>query len=33
MLRQPPPVAARLVEGISALEEVRVKDDEILRQL
>ena len=33
MLRQPPPTAARLVEGTSAPEEVKVEDDEILRQL
>ena len=33
VLRQPPPVAAKPVEGTSALEEVRVEDDEILRQL
>ena len=32
-MRQPPPAAARPVEGISASEEVRVEDDEILRQL
>ena len=33
MLRQPPPAAARPVEGTSAPEEVRVEDDGILRQL
>ena len=33
VLRQPPPVAARPVEGTFAPEEVRVEDDEILRQL
>ena len=33
ILRQPPPAVARPLEGISALEEVRVEDDEILRQL
>ncbi|RVW43621.1 hypothetical protein CK203_104171 [Vitis vinifera] len=32
-MRQPPPVATRPVEGTSASEEVRVEDDEILRQL
>ena len=33
VMRQPPPGATRPVEGTSALEEVRAKDDEILRQL
>ncbi|KAJ9691124.1 hypothetical protein PVL29_013344 [Vitis rotundifolia] len=33
VMRQPPPAAARPVEGISAPEEVRAEDDEILRQL
>ena len=33
VMRQPPPVATRPVEGTSASEEVRVEDDEILRQL
>ncbi|RVW29874.1 hypothetical protein CK203_102244 [Vitis vinifera] len=33
VLRQPPPAAARPVEGTSAPEEVRVEDDGILRQL
>ena len=33
VMRQPPPLVARPVEGTSALEEVRAKDDEILRQL
>ena len=33
VMRQPPPAAARLVEDTSAPEEVRVEDDEILRQL
>ena len=33
VLRQPPPVVARPVEGTFAPEEVRVEDDEILRQL
>ncbi|RVX00438.1 hypothetical protein CK203_024664 [Vitis vinifera] len=32
-MRQPPPAAARPVEGTSASEEVRAEDDEILRQL
>ena len=32
-MRQPPPAAVRPVEGTSASEEVRVEDDEILRQL
>ena len=32
-MRQPPPAAARPVEGTSAPEEVRAEDDEILRQL
>ena len=32
-MQQPPPVAARPVEGTSAPDEVRTKDDEILRQL
>ena len=32
-MRQPPPAAARPVEGMSAPEEVRAEDDEILRQL
>ncbi|KAJ9687255.1 hypothetical protein PVL29_015932 [Vitis rotundifolia] len=33
VMRQPPPVAARPVEGTFAPDEVRAKDDEILRQL
>ncbi|KAJ9704055.1 hypothetical protein PVL29_005372 [Vitis rotundifolia] len=33
VMRQPPPAAARPAEGISAPEEVRAEDDEILRQL
>ena len=33
VMRQPPLAAARPVEGTSAPEEVRVEDDEILRQL
>ncbi|XP_034689106.1 uncharacterized protein LOC117916976 [Vitis riparia] len=33
VMRQPPPSAARPVEGTSAPEEVRAEDDEILRQL
>ena len=33
VMRQPPPAAARPVEGTSASEEVRAEDDEILRQL
>ena len=33
VMRQSPPAAARPVEGTSASEEVRVEDDEILRQL
>ena len=33
VMRQPPPATARSVEGTSAPEEVRVEDDEILRQL
>ncbi|KAJ9677933.1 hypothetical protein PVL29_022737 [Vitis rotundifolia] len=33
VMRQPPPAAARPVEGISAPKEVRAEDDEILRQL
>ena len=33
VMRQPPPAAARPVEGTSAPEEVRAEDDEILRQL
>ncbi|XP_010650381.1 uncharacterized protein LOC100855002 [Vitis vinifera] len=33
VMRQPPPAAVRPVEGTSASEEVRVEDDEILRQL
>ena len=33
VMRQPPPAAARPVEGTSVSEEVRVEDDEILRQL
>ena len=33
MLRQPLPASTRSVEGTSAPEEVRVEDDEILRQL
>ncbi|KAL6348707.1 hypothetical protein AAG906_019442 [Vitis piasezkii] len=32
-VEEPPPVAARSVEGTSAPEEVRIEDDEILRQL
>ena len=32
-MRQPPPTVARPVEGTFAPEEVRVEDDEILRQL
>ncbi|RVW60292.1 hypothetical protein CK203_084074 [Vitis vinifera] len=32
-MRQPPPTAARPVEGTSVSEEVRAEDDEILRQL
>ena len=32
-MRQPPPAAARPIEGTSAPEEVRAEDDEILRQL
>ena len=31
VMRQPPPAAARPVEGTSAPEEVRAEDDEILR--
>ena len=33
VMRQPPPTAARPVEGTFAPKEVRVEDDEILRQL
>ena len=33
VMRQPPPAAARPVEGTFAPEEVRAEDDEILRQL
>ena len=33
VMRQPPLAAARPIEGTFALEEVRVEDDEILRQL
>ncbi|XP_034704151.1 uncharacterized protein LOC117928364 [Vitis riparia] len=33
VMRQPPPTAARPVEGTSAPEDVRAEDDEILRQL
>ena len=33
VMRQPPPAIVRPVEGTSAPEEVRVEDDDILRQL
>ena len=33
VLRQPPPMATRPVEGTFTPDEVRVEDDEILRQL
>ena len=33
VMRQPPPIATRPVEGTSAPEEVRAENDEILRQL